>query len=88
MKGSYDDYLQWPFKELSYNSSISVVIIIIMIMSLIRKTMMIKVKELLVENEGDDNQLRANVFPVLQLGYSASTISQYLKEDCLKFNVI
>ena len=49
--------------------------------------MMIKAKELLVENEGDDNQLRANVFPVFQVGYSASTNSQYLN-DCLKFNVI
>ena len=87
MKDPYDNHLQWPFKELSHDSSISVVIIIIMIMSLIIKTMMIKAKELLVENEGDDNQLRANVFPVLQLGYSASTNSQYLN-DCLKFNVI
>ena len=42
----------------------------------------------IIQNEGDDNQLRANVFPVFQLGYSPSTNSQYLKEDCLKFNVI
>ena len=49
--------------------------------------MMINVKELLVDNEGDGNQLRANVFPVFQVGYSPSTNSQYLN-DCLKFNVI
>ena len=65
-KGPYD-HLQWPFKELSYNTSITMVIIIIMIMSLIRKTMMIKVTRVTSENEEDGNQLRVNVFPVFQL---------------------
>ena len=89
MRGRYDDHLQWPFKGK----------VIIQLLNQCGdhhhydyvfdyKDRDDKGGRVTSGERGKWHETQSECLPLLQLGYSASTDSQYLKDDCLKFKVI
>ena len=89
MKGPYDDHLQWPFKGK----------VIVRLLNQCGdhhnydyvfdyKYSDDKGKRVTSGERGKWHETQSKLLPLRQLGYSASTDSQYLKDDCLKFKVI
>ena len=89
MKGPYDDHLQWPFKGK-------------VIIQLLNQRgnhhhydyvfdytdNNVKGKRVTSGEQGDYVNTQSKRLLLCQLGYSGSTDSQYLRDDCLKFRVI
>ena len=86
MKGGYDSFLQWPFKGK---------VIVQLLNQLCDHHHYDFVFDYKDKEQGKritrgsrGEHLETSTLPYIRLGYNASTNSQYLKDNCLKFNVI